>query len=543
LLGKVETRVGAFIVAAISLFVYMGFQIGAFRFNTKSYHSYTTYFNDSSGLSRKAEVRIAGVKVGWVEEINLFSHGRPCAQVKVCIEKRYCLYENAYAIIRQDGFLGSRYIEMVPGDPTSLPLADGSQLKKLSTEQVSMDELFHKLKHIADNIEIVADSLQKTVGGAHGQAQLHSIITNVDQAAYNIASFSSTLEHAVTTHKDALASFFHIGDSIHRVTEHLEMELLPTISKRVNVMSDTFTHELHRASSTLESTAQRLQEASYEICNGFKSIQSVAQKIDGGQGMLGKLVNEDETYRDVKIAAEGLRNYFAKIESFHVVLDTYFESMLRPAENYNYPDSKGYFNVRLYTTFDYFLMVQLVSSEKGFVDRYEVNPSYRLNDGCPVDPNALDLSDQAKIENVFTREVAIFNRGAVRFGAQIGKMFGPLTFRLGIFENTAGAAVDFDIPLGDERLRWITTFEAFDFNGWNRKDDRSPHFKWLNRIFLLNSVYATFGADDFVSKRNASVFVGAGLRFGDDDMKYILSSVAGGLTGVAYYDSNVSITV
>ena len=49
----------------------MGFSIGVFRFDRGNYYAYTIGFNDISGLVRKAEVKIAGVKVGWVEDIIL----------------------------------------------------------------------------------------------------------------------------------------------------------------------------------------------------------------------------------------------------------------------------------------------------------------------------------------------------------------------------------------------------------------------------------------------------------------------------------------
>ena len=50
-------------------------------------------------------------------------------------------------------------------------------------------------------------------------------------------------------------------------------------------------------------------------------------------------------------------------------------------------------------------------------------------------------------------------------------------------------------------------------------------------MYILRNVYAVFGADDFASKNNASGFVGFGLRFTDDDIKYLLPSIAGGAKG------------
>src|SRR5690606_3134635 len=96
-----------------------------------------------------------------------------------------------------------------------------------------------------------------------------------------------------------------------------------------------------------------------------------------------------------------------------------------------------------------------------------------------------------------------------------------------LFEGAFGLGADYFIPLPTEKLSWITSLEAFDFKGLQRLDfttERRPHLKWLNRVFIFNNLYTTFGFDDFAS-HNASAFVGFGLRFADDDLKYLLSKM------------------
>ena len=68
---RTETKVGIFVIIAIALFIFMTLGIGAFRFGSHGYLPYKVSFNDVSGLSRKAAVKIAGVKVGWVKKVSL----------------------------------------------------------------------------------------------------------------------------------------------------------------------------------------------------------------------------------------------------------------------------------------------------------------------------------------------------------------------------------------------------------------------------------------------------------------------------------------
>ena len=72
--------------------------------------------------------------------------------------------------------------------------------------------------------------------------------------------------------------------------------------------------------------------------------------------------------------------------------------------------------------------------------------------------------------------------------------------------------------------------------GFNRRNDKRPHLKWFNRMFVFDNIYIVFGADDFVSKRNATAFMGAGVRFGDEDVKYLLGNISNaGTTSVQSY--------
>src|SRR5579863_5122336 len=128
--GKIETRVGIFVLISLAVFGYMGFKIGAFRFDRSRYSKYTLFFNDISGLSRKAGVKIAGVKVGWVEELKLIANHEVKAEAVIMVLSEYPLHKDAHAIVRQDGLLGPKYVEVHPGDSMLGVLHGGDVLQK-----------------------------------------------------------------------------------------------------------------------------------------------------------------------------------------------------------------------------------------------------------------------------------------------------------------------------------------------------------------------------------------------------------------------------
>ncbi len=549
-----ETRVGLFILLALGIFFYMTFHIGVFRLDTANYKPYTVYFEDVSGLEKKAAVKIAGVKVGWVESIELIQNDLK-AKAHIMVLKRYELHRDAYAVVRQEGLLGNKYLEVVPGDPMLPELHSGEALTKPSKSPVSIDDLLHQVSNIASNIEDVSESFKESVGTAVGRENLKGIVENLAVAAERLAAFSDVLDRTASSNEENINTMISdfrdfaremrenmptLGSDLRRLTEQLETSVFPAMQNSAETIANAINRDFDRIATTLEGTSSSFAEAATEAREGLRSVGEVATKINEGKGLLGKLVNEDETYHDLKVAVQGLKNYLAKIDNLGVVFDSHGERMYRKAEHFELKDAKGYLDIRIHPSEDRFYVLQLVGTTKGSIERYVENHSYFDECGCFIERNdPIAGVTQTEPFAVEVRQpprhlVEIQHRDTIKYGAQFGKIFGDFAVRGGLFENTFGIAVDYDIPFRDRDLRWVTSLEIFDWQGRDRLqgpiqefDDR-PHFKWINRVFYMNNIYMAFGADDFISKENASAFFGAGLRFEDDDIKYLASRVSWG---------------
>jgi len=507
---KTETKVGVFVIFAIAAFVAMTVGIGAFRLSSSGYVPYTVSFEDVSGLSKKAEVKIAGVKVGWVEQIELNATGK--AEANIMVSKKYALYDNAYAVVRQEGLIGTKYLELIPGDPMLPQLSSGNTLGRQGREAVSVDELLFKFKNIATHVEQVTDSIKDAFTGQEKSEQLKSLVENLATASSKIERISTSLDNVFTKNEDNLTK---VIDNMHSFTT--------TLKDDIPVLKDTFS-----------SSADTITKAADEARESFTSINSISQKIDEGKGLLGKLINEDDMYRDIKSAVNGVKNYLTKIETMSIIFDAHSENMHRPVDQFRFTDSKGYFNVKIHTSNNSFYMGQVASSERGFVSRDYIYHTYldsRQNtyDEIPFHEISADPNNEVASLNrrLHAPQVIRQERKQYAYGLQIGKIYNNFAVRVGLFEGAFGVGADYFIPLPNEKLSWITSFEMFDFHGLQRLDintERRPHLKWINRIFLFNNIYTTFGFDDFASE-NASSFWGIGVRFADDDIKYLLSKL------------------
>lgn len=295
--------------------------------------------------------------------------------------------------------------------------------------------------------------------------------------------------------------------SIGEVVGNLQTHVFPAVrdaGRGIATLAD-------RAQPTLE----HLEHASRSARDGFAQFGEVAYKINNGSGFIGKLMHDDESYRDITKTLKEFKRYSDKMAALDVLLDMHSETMLR---NWN---SKGYFEMKLRPTSDYFYQIQILTDERGSVYRQFVETARFDAAGNVL--HAPNESDLYRNPPAFYQEIQ--TRNSILFGFQFGKRFNRLAFRIGLFESTFGMAMDWYLPIPTDYVHWISTMELFDIKGYNRLNDTRPHLKWINRVYFLRNLYLTFGMDDIVSKNNQNPFVGGGLRFSDKDLKYFLGSL------------------
>jgi phospholipid/cholesterol/gamma-HCH transport system substrate-binding protein len=523
---KTETKVGAFILVAIAIFFYMTFHIGVFRFGAGRYVPYVVHFKDVAGLSKKADVKVSGVKVGWVDSMKLSPEG---VQAHLRVLRSIKLRADAHGVVRQDGLIGNKYLELSTGDLILPVLRHGSTLSKPSRDSVSVDDIMYQFKKITGNVEKVSTSLKEVLAGPEREREMKDMIRSMSDAAGKLASFSDNIDrlinenHANVTHmisdfthlaSDIKNSIPRLADDISEVAHKLNHDVLPHIRSDVGRIGDSFA------------------KASNAVTDVSNDISGVAKKINDGKGFLGKLVNEDEAYRDFTEAVRGVREYLEQGSRLGVVVDIHSENMFKPNHEYEHRNSKGYIDMRICPSDNYFYHVGIMNSLIGIPRHLRSTTTVKDEDGNDVLASTIlgKTGAAPPIVGALKRTSYDINPQNYRLSLQFGAVYGDFAFRTGLFESTGGVGVDWDIPFKSDNVRWVTSLEAFDWYGTLRLDDRRPHLKWINRVYLFRNFYLTMGAEDFVSRYDKNGFFGVGIRFGDDNLKYILpQAVSSGL--------------
>ena len=123
-----DVKVGAFICVALVLLVIAAFTIGGVGDWFAPTQQYTVLFSNANLLRRRAKVSYAGSLVGEVTAIMVHSNaawqqahpGYPVA-ITIVVHEEMALREDVRVELRTDGFIGERYLDIVPGSGPPLP--------------------------------------------------------------------------------------------------------------------------------------------------------------------------------------------------------------------------------------------------------------------------------------------------------------------------------------------------------------------------------------------------------------------------------------
>lgn len=538
---KLETTVGLFMILALTVFLFMSFKIGIWRIDTIRYAHYITYFSDVSGLNEKSDILIAGVKVGWVQKLSLVPRNKH-VRIDMMIDRNSILYANAHGVIRQNGLLGSKYIEIISGDSSYPLLPPGSTLMEPNKPNVSIDEILVTFKEIADNVNSVTASIKEALGDKPGNKRLGNLISSAHNAFDSFDSVSRKIDKIIALNENSINNSIKdfssllsklqktLPDSINSIENAAKTfsTKLDSISKNINSVSTHATGALDKVGSA----AKEISSAGKDFQATLKPLKDIAEDIEKGKGVLGALCKDEELSKEIKSTVKGVKDYVSYMDRLSVNLDMHLESMQGVGNDLDFKDAKGYFNFIIRPYDDFYYLAGLVSSYQGAVLTNRVDTMWSDQSGREIIPHDLTLPDWARLQYAPVKYQYTRDFNAIMFNLQFAKEFGRLSCRTGVFESSFGIGFDYELPLA-EGMRWITSFELFRFNEFlsHTLDDRLkldidyPHLKWYNKVFFNDALYFVFGADDFVSKYNKNFFVGLGLTFEQNDMKYLSSAV------------------
>lgn len=137
--------VGIFVLIGLGALGYLSLTVGGLEFGGQDRIVLSATFDDIGGLSVRAPVRVAGVKVGQVSGIGLDEDLR--AKVSLEVDSDVGFSIDSSAAIRTAGLLGDQFIAVELGAEDDV-MQDGEEFT-FTESALSIDKLVGRLVHDA----------------------------------------------------------------------------------------------------------------------------------------------------------------------------------------------------------------------------------------------------------------------------------------------------------------------------------------------------------------------------------------------------------
>ena len=123
-----ELRSGIFVVMAIVALTILVFSVGNFRARLKSATRYVTYVSNAKFLKAHDPVTYGGFKVGEIKKLEVAPERHGMVKITITVDDEIQVREGAVIMVKQDGILGPKYLDLVPGAPDAKPAPADSVL-------------------------------------------------------------------------------------------------------------------------------------------------------------------------------------------------------------------------------------------------------------------------------------------------------------------------------------------------------------------------------------------------------------------------------
>ncbi len=284
-----EAKTGLLAVFAITTFI-LGYNYLNGKNILKKEREFYAVYDNVEGLDLSSVVTVNGLKVGKVQEITILERNAYLL-VKFNVESDFQFSKTSIARIYGGGIIGGKSLAIIP-DFESNVLAQSGDTLVGNIEEGIMELVNDRLTPLQQKIEatvVSADSLLTSfnqVMNEETRENLRQTLRNFNETSSSLKSSSVTLEDLLSENQIKLNSTF---DNLDKTAANFA------------AFSDTLSSvEIGNMVNEIESTLANL--------NAF------SEKLNSNDGSIGRLLNDDELYKNLDGATRQLEELLQDIK-------------------------------------------------------------------------------------------------------------------------------------------------------------------------------------------------------------------------------------
>ncbi len=283
-----NARLGLFIIAGALILVFLIFKMGSKSRLFQGRKKISVIFKDSKGLKKGNDVRFSGVNIGAVYDIKIENDSTVRVVMAIDEKSSEFIKKDSKATVSAEGLVGSKYVGISPGTPTSSSVHEGDEIE--AGDSFEIEEILNSFSEVSQNARQLTFRLNKLSENIlDGKGPVGALLSDTS-LQHKIVNIANSLESAgVKTNQLA-------GD-MRVLPDQVEM-----VGQKVRDIADSF----QVANSNLIQASENLTIFSRNLNNDSTTIG----KLTGDTVMARSI---DTTIEEVKTTAEDVKSTSGKV--------------------------------------------------------------------------------------------------------------------------------------------------------------------------------------------------------------------------------------
>jgi len=272
----------------------------------KSNYTFNVLFDNIQGLNVGDQVDMLGKKIGKV------SHSRIIGQ-KIAVELSI---DNSFSFsipvdskieVKSEGLIGSKFISISPGLNTKEFILPGETVEGL--REFDFAEITPGIVPLTQDLSAFARRLKATLGEEEKD--------NIRLTIHNIESLTAELDTFVYNYRNIVSDKDkkNFQDFIKNLSGTVK-DLKYGVNKEINKLDGMLDNlkKVTDKSEELSTTITELKKSSESFAISTEKFNKILNKIDNGEGTMGKLVSDSALYENMNNLVNEMRTFVDDIK-------------------------------------------------------------------------------------------------------------------------------------------------------------------------------------------------------------------------------------
>jgi phospholipid/cholesterol/gamma-HCH transport system substrate-binding protein len=326
---SLEVKVGALILVSLGVLGAFILVMGGLSFE-RTYPLYVD-FDNPGGLLSGAAVRVGGVKVGSVKDLEFLggkidpkTGRRVVVRVPIAVQKKVAesIHTDADFYVTTQGLLGEQFLAIDPGSPDKGPLPEGSEVKGIDPPRLDLflakayDLLDTTVDALKNNREALTDIINNTSGLLKGlnfivsgnRERIERTLANVEDISIEAKQLTHDARVNYVDNPKLMQTVDRVADLVARIQEDSgpmlkdARDALANLDRVSSTVGDP--QEQEKIRKALTDVAQLAERANATAADA----QAIVTHIKSGKGTVGALVMDEEIYDDMQEMVRDLKH-------------------------------------------------------------------------------------------------------------------------------------------------------------------------------------------------------------------------------------------